>query len=70
MASESPPNAIYSQIMASYEAQAQLIEATDAAIGLLLNDLDLSTLTPDQRVSIQDWHKGIQQASNAMRFPE
>jgi hypothetical protein len=56
--------------MAVYEAQAQLIESADAAIGLLLNDLDLSTLTPDQRVSIQDWHKGIQQASNAMRFPE
>ena len=56
--------------MAIYEAQAQLIEAANGSIGLLLNDLDLSTLTPDQRVSIQDWHKGIQQASNAMRFPE
>ena len=67
---EKQPNAIYSQIMAIYEAQAQLIEAANGSIGLLLNDLDLSTLTPDQRVSIQDWHKGIQQASNALRFPE
>ena len=67
---EKQPDAIFSQIMAIYESQAQLIEASNGAIGLLLNDLDLSALTPDQRVSIQDWHKGIQQASNAMRFPE
>jgi len=70
LTNEKPPDAIYSQIMAIYEAQGQLIESAEKAITLLLGDLELSSLTADQRVSIQDWHKGIQQASKAVRFPE
>ena len=56
--------------MAVYESQQILLENADETISLLLGDLNLSELTPDQRVAIADWHKGIQQASNAMRFPE
>ena len=56
--------------MAVYESQQILLENADETISLLLGDLNLSEVTPDERVAIQDWHKGIQQALKAMRFPE
>jgi hypothetical protein len=67
LADENP--VIYTKIMAIYESQKILLEGSNEAVNLLLGE-DLSSLTADQRVSIQDWHKGIQQAVNALSFPE
>jgi hypothetical protein len=61
---------IYNRIMAVFESQALLLEGAEESINLLLGDLDLSSLDPDQRVALQNWHKGIQQASTAIRCPE
>ena len=70
MSNEKPPDAIYNRILAVFESSATLLEGGEAAITQLLRDVDLSTLTPDQRVALQNWHKGIQQASTAIRCPE
>ena len=56
--------------MAIYESQKNLLEGAEESISLLLGDLNLSELTPDERVAIQDWHKGIQQALKSVSFPE
>jgi len=67
---EKPPDAIYNKIMAVFETQATLLEGSEEAVNQLLREVDLSTLAPDQRVALQNWHKGIQQATTVIRCPE
>jgi hypothetical protein len=70
MSNEKQPDVIYSRIMAVFESQALLLEGAEESVNLLLGDLDLSSLEPDQRVALQNWHKGIQQATKVIRCPE
>ena len=61
---------IYDQISATFEAHASMLEAADAAMFSLVKDLDWSKLDGDKRTAIQNWHKGIQQATTIIRCPE
>jgi len=70
LTNEKPPDAIYNKILAVFETQASLLEGSEEAINQLLLEVDLSSLTPDQRVALQNFHKGIQQASTVIRCPE
>ena len=67
MTNEKPPDAIYNKILAVFETSASLLEGSEEAINQLLLEVDLSSLTPDQRVALQNWHKGIQQATTVIR---
>jgi hypothetical protein len=68
--SDSNEKPAHSQIMAIFESQKILLQGSNEAINLLLGDLDLSALEADDRVAIQGWHKGIQQALNSLEFPQ
>ena len=70
MSNEKQPDVIYNRILAVFESSATLLEGSEEAINQLLLEMDLSSLTPDQRVALQNWHKGIQQATTVIRCPE
>ena len=70
MSNEKPPDVIYNRILAVFESSATLLEASEEALNQLLLEMELSSLTPDHRVALQNLHKGIQQATTVIRCPE
>ena len=63
-------NVLYEQALTVFECGAQLLEQTEESFNLLINQINLDELTPDQKAAFQSWHKGIQQASTNIRCPE
>ena len=47
-----------------------MLEAAEDSINNMLTELDLSSLTGEQRSAIAAWHRGIQQACTSIRLPE
>ena len=62
-------DAAFSQIESIYESTAHINESAQEAVNMLVNKVDLQNLTGDQKVQLQDFHKGLKQASTVIRRP-
>ena len=59
----------HSQIESITESTANIIETALESVNMLIDKVELKNLSSDQKVQLQDFHKGLQQASTVIRRP-
>ena len=59
----------HSQIESITESTAHIIESALEAVNMLIDKVELKNLSGDQKVQLQDFHKGLKQASTVIRRP-
>jgi len=59
----------HSQIESITESTANIIETALESVNMLIDKVELKNLSGDQKVQLQDFHKGLKQASTVIRRP-
>ena len=59
----------HSQIESITESTAHIIESALEAVNMLIDKVELKNLSGDQKVQIEDFRKGLKQASIVIRRP-
>jgi len=59
----------HSQIESITESTANIIETALESVNMLYDKVELKNLSGEQKVQLQDFRKGLQQASTVIRRP-
>ena len=59
----------HSQIESITESTANIIETALESVNMLIDKVELKNLSGEQKVQIEDFRKGLQQASTVIRRP-
>jgi len=59
----------HSQIESITESTATIIESALEAVNMLIDKVELKNLSGEQKVQIEDFRKGLKQASTVIRRP-
>ena len=59
----------HSQIESITESTANIVETALEAVNMLIDKVELKNLSGEQKVQLQDFRKGLQQASTVNRRP-